>query len=205
MAPGTPRGRPHGRRMSAGMEELGWPLERLGEALAELSRRGGLSPREAPLPGEAPRLGALSAWVEGAATWLGVEAEPIATMYAEAEAMVEQAAPAILQLPGEATRFLLVLSGGRQIRVLGPGLRVCRLRATAVCGALRWPLDATLAAEVERALADAGVPPGRRPRARAAILRRRLGQSRIAGGWLLRRGPGAGLGRRRTRDLALRL
>ena len=60
-----------------------------------------------------------------------------------------------------------------------------------VCAALRRDFEAPLAAEVDQLLAEAGVPKRRQPRARAVILRERLGPSPVNCGWLLRLPPGA--------------
>lgn len=46
---------------------------------------------------------------------------------------------------------------------------------------------------MDRLLDQAGVPPRRRARARAALLREQLGPARVGGGWLLRPSPGASL------------
>jgi ATP-binding cassette, subfamily B, bacterial len=57
-----------------------------------------------------------------------------------------------------------------------------------------------VASSVERVLARADVPARRRERARAAILRERLGARRISGCWILRPRPGASIGRHARED-----
>jgi ATP-binding cassette subfamily B protein len=94
----------------------------------------------------------------------------------------------LLRLPGVGEpRFLGLLSGRqRWVAVLGPDLVVHWLRLPVLRAALCQALEAPLTADVERLLADIGVPGRRRERARQAILDQRLSAERIADCWLLR-------------------
>src|SRR5439155_27138181 len=95
---------------------LTWPPSRLGEAVVALARLRGWRLRGVAIPGcpevrdqDSPE--ALGAWLEMAAAWLGLEAEPVAVPYAEVEALVRGAGPAILRLPTTDKPGCLVLLG----------------------------------------------------------------------------------------------
>jgi len=163
------------------LETLAWPASRLGEALHALARGGGLEPASEPAgrPGDD-----VGSWIEAAAVAMGLEAEDIEAPYAEAESLVRRAAPALLRLP--AGGFLaLVRAGRRSVVLLGPDHRPRRVPVAAVRDALCRELDERTGPEIDGLLAEAGVPPRRRPRARAAMLRERLGKTPIGGFWLL--------------------
>ena len=186
--------------MMADLTPLAWPASRLDEALEALARRADLAPRAVEFlspPAELLQQGdeALGRWLRSAAGHLGLEAEPMEIPYGEVEPLLRQAGPALLRLPGDGEPcFLALLSGGRRrVSVLGPDLMVHRLRRAEVCAALCRDLEAPLAAQVDRLLVEAGVPARRQARARAAILRERLGSTPIGGCWLLRLPPGASL------------
>src|SRR5262249_961302 len=150
------------------LNTLAWPVTRLGEALATLARYCGLVPRERESP-EPPEgvaqedVEALGAWLVMAATWLGLEAEPVEVPYADIESSARGAGPALLRLPSAGPARFLVLLGGRRrsVSILGPDLVVHRLPLPAVCAALCQGLDTPWAADVARLIEEAGVP-GRR-------------------------------------------
>lgn len=170
------------------LDALSWPAGRLAEALSSLASRSGLGPRKLDLPqtGNTLDSDALERWIGAAAGVMGLEAEPVEAAYGEVEGLVRQSAPALLRLGADGHRFLVVLAGGRRrVTVLDPEHRLRRVPVEAVRDALRSELDARLAPEVDRLLEEAGVPAGRRPRARAAILAERLSAARIGGCWLL--------------------
>jgi ATP-binding cassette subfamily B protein len=162
-----------------------------------LARQGGLAPRsvEVPTPpGDLLRGGneALGRWVEAAAGYLGLEAEPLEVPYAEVEQLVRSASPALLRLRGQTDLcFLALLGGRRMVSLLGPDLVVHRLRPEVVRAALCQELEAPVAADVDRLLNEAGVPQRRQSRARQAILRQFLNAERLGGSWLLRLPPAA--------------
>jgi len=179
------------------LDTLSWPGSRLGEAMEALARESGLAPRSTnplPAPDSLARDGGetLAHWIEGAASALGLEAEPVAVPYTEVEYFVRSAGPALLRLPGEGEpRFLALLDGRRAVSVLGPDLAVHRLSPKIVRTALCHALEAPVVGEVERLLHEAGVPERHQSRARAALLRELLSSARLGGSWLLRVPPGA--------------
>ena len=78
------------------LHTLTWPVARLGEALEALARHSGLAPsgQETPMPPAGltqEAAAALGAWIENAAAWLGLEAEPMEATYPEVERLVRAA------------------------------------------------------------------------------------------------------------------
>ena len=68
--------------MRRSLHELSWPAARLGEAIETAGRRAGFGPHEAEVGAPPARLltgdsAALGRWIEAAAAWLGLEAEPV--------------------------------------------------------------------------------------------------------------------------------
>ena len=175
------------------LNTLAWPMGRLGEAIMVLARLRGWRLRglEAPVYQEGLEqegTEALGVWVEAAATWLGVEAEPVEVPYAEVESLVRRAGPALLRLPGlEKPGFLALLgSQGRRALLVGPDLAVHRITLAVLCTALCYAVEAPLMAEVAQVLAAVGVPRQRRARAQRAILDERLSAKRLGDCWVLR-------------------
>lgn len=174
------------------MTDLVWPQERLAEAMEVCARRVGLRVRPGPVPPppafaagpEAAR--ALEVWMEAAASWMGVEAEPVTVRHGEVAALLRHGGPALVAL-GEG-RTLVLLGGGR---VVGPDLRDHRLPAEAARALVTERVELPAGAEVDRVLDEAGVPPSRRAAARRALLDERLRTRVLAGGWLLRPAAGA--------------
>ena len=185
-----------------------WSLSQLGSGLEALARRSKLEPSAVPVPHPPSSLAALedaaasrdalNRWIESAANWLGVEAEPSAIPYEGLEQLLENAGPAVLQVPGNGPpRFLFLLPrtlfpGGRgRIVVLAPDLRTVSLRIDAARALLCSALEQTVAPEVDRLLNELGIPDPRRRAARAALLLERLRAREVGGCWLLRQSPGA--------------
>jgi ATP-binding cassette subfamily B protein len=136
---------------------------------------------------------AIGQWIEAAAAWLDVEAEPVNAFYTEIGPLLLGAGPALLRLPCDGEPCFLALLGGRRraVSVLGPDLRVYPVPLDLIRAGLCQRLEARFAADVDRLLDAAGIPARRRARARQAILREWLSEARIGGGWLLRLPPDA--------------
>src|SRR5215471_378537 len=184
------------------MENLCWPISQIGEAMRAVARHCDLSPRDGEVSNppaqlqldHSAELAALNEWVETAADFLGFEAEAIEAPYAEVEKMARGAGPALLLLP-EGRILAVIKSGAQHATVIAPDLKSHRAPVATICSVLRRPYEVNIEDEVERLLIQAGTPKRRLARARAAILRERLGRRRISGGWLLRTPPGAGFRR----------
>ncbi|HYU32452.1 MAG TPA: ABC transporter ATP-binding protein [Thermoanaerobaculia bacterium] len=180
-------------RRTADLDALAWPASRLGEALSALARRSGLDPAklDLPEPEDAASPDDLDRWIAAAASAMELEAEPVEASYGEVEALVQRSAPALLRLPGDRPRFLLLLDAKRSTaHILASDHQVRRAPLASLRDALRGEHDARLGPEVDRLLAEAEVPARRRARARAAILAERLTAARIGGFWLLDLPPG---------------
>ncbi len=194
------------------LRSITWPIEKLDEALGSLARKSSVAPqmsshqRTPPSPG--PEVIAqyggreIERYIESAASAHGIEAEPVETAYSEIDNLLSGAGPALLCVPVEGEpRFLAILGNvsastvrkgaSSSLSVLCPDLVTRRVSLQAVRAALCRSLEAPLIEETDRVLEEARVPPRRRERARAAILRERLSAARIRGCWLLRPSPGS--------------
>ena len=184
--------------MNPPLASLLWPAAELDQALALLLRHAGLAadPGAVPPAPAAADDDEVERWLAAAAAPLDLEAVPLDASHADAAALLAGCAPALVRVHDEdgAPRFLLLVRPARGgVRALGPDRRartvsIGRLRE-AVCG----PLERAAAPDVARVLERAAVPPRRRGRAAAALLRERLGARRVAGVWMLRPRPGAPL------------
>lgn len=187
---------------------LAWPVSRLGELIENLARRGGLAYRSEVIPRPPETLiqadeESLNRWIDVAAGYLELEADPVQLLYAESQDFIENAAPAILRLPPqlpskfdiEGNFLLLGLLKSKRGRVylLGPDLKVHTRPVEQIRKALSAPLETPLIPTVNHLLEEAQVPLARQKRARQAILLEQLGAARIQGGWLLRLSPGSNM------------
>ncbi|MCP4687273.1 MAG: ABC transporter ATP-binding protein, partial [Desulfobacterales bacterium] len=179
-----------------------WPASRLGEAAAILAEKSGmLSEPARPLSipdhvdGEDDER--VGRWIRLAAARLSLEGEAVESTYPEVEAMIRCASPALIRLPGEGpARYLALLKGGRRrVTVIGPDSTPRRIPTKVIRDLLTRELEAPLLEQIDRILREAGVEEHRRPRARTAILRERLGRARVGGCWLLKLAPGAHFGK----------
>jgi hypothetical protein len=182
---------------------LFWPLSQLGSGLEALARRSKLQPSavQAPPPpssiacleDSAASRDALDQWIESAATWLGLEVEPSAVPYEGLEQLIQNAGPAVLQVPGNgAPEFLFLLPRNRgRVSVLAPDLRTVSLPLEDVRALLCRTIEQTVAPEVDGLLDDADIADARRGVARAALLLERLRTKEVGGCWQLRQSPGA--------------
>jgi ATP-binding cassette subfamily B protein len=168
------------------------------EALARRSRLAG-RPADLPIPPQG-RFETVEEdfdrWLDIAAGEIGLEAEPVYSLYADIERLLEAGAPAVLRLPGtladDQPRLIALLQGGRRrLTILGPDLRKRRCRTEDLRSLLCEPYEVRIAGDIEQIIDEAGVREERRRRARTAILREHLASVRIEAGWLLRLNPGA--------------
>jgi ATP-binding cassette, subfamily B, bacterial len=194
--------------MKENLAALLWSLSELGSGLEALARKSELQPLGVQVPHPPSSLAsldnssasrdALSHWIESAGNWLGLEAEPSAVPYEGLEQLLENAGPAVLQVPGNGLpRFLFLLPRSLfprrrgHIAVLAPDLRTVSLRLDTARTLLCCALEETAAPEVDRLLDETGIPEARRGRARSALLLERLRTKEVGGCWQLRQSPGA--------------
>ena len=179
-----------------------WPLERAGEVIEALARRAGLSSREVAIPlapSDANGEG-LDRWIQNAAGWLGLEAEPVAIGYSELSESIGGAAPALIQIPSNGSQqpqFLALAksAGQRAAFLLGPDGVERRASLPSVHGVLCGNAEASVAGEIDRLLDAAQVNGKRRASARAKLMSERLAAKRVSLAWLLRDDPGVSLWR----------
>jgi len=186
------------------LPSLFWSLSQLGSGLEALARRSELQPSAVQVPPPPVSIAALdnstasrdalNQWIESAATWLGLEAEPSAVPYEGLERFIENAGPAVLQVWGDgAPKFLFLLPRNRRlVSVLAPDLRAVPLQLQEVRALLCRAIEETFAPDVDGLLDEAGIPETRRALARTALLLERLRNKEVGGCWLLRQSPGAG-------------
>ncbi len=192
------------------MDELAWPVARLGEAIEVLARRAGLDPLPAEAPGEPDcqdgDLPAIGHWIDWACGRVGVEAQAVDSPLADFGALLRGAGPALLWHGGGARPGILVLlkATPRTLHLIGPDLRPRRCPLERARQALCAGLEAPVAAEIDSLLAKAGVPERRRRRARTLLTRDRLSTQRQGGCWMLRLPAGANLWRHALRERLLR-
>jgi hypothetical protein len=185
---------------------LFWSLSQIGSGLEALARRSGLQPSPVQVPhppnsialdDAAASRDALNQWIESAATWLGLEAEPAAVPYQGLELLIKDAGPAVLQVPGSGPpRFLFLLPRnlGRRHRgcvaVLAPDLRTVPLKLEVLRTLLCGTLEEKAAPEIDGLLDEAGIAGARRGTAKAALLLEGLRTKDVGGCWMLRQSPG---------------
>jgi ATP-binding cassette subfamily B protein len=185
------------------LNEIAWPVSRLGELIENLARKSKLASQPVKLPQPPDTLleageETLGRWIDVAAGYLGLEVDAVETTYIETNNFVRAAGPLILRLPGSldenAPRLVaLVKSGRRRATILRPDLRTRKISLEALRTALCAPYETALVAGVDQLLDEAGVSPERLGYARRAIFQEQLGSVRIPGGWMLRLSPGANL------------
>jgi len=184
--------------MSATIDMAVWPAARLGEALEALAREYGLVQETEKTP-VAPAAAvqkdeeAAGRWLIAAADGLGFEIEPEETTYPKLPAVLADAAPALLRLPGEdGGRFLAILkSDAKTLSVIATNRDILKLSTEAVRAAFCADAEAEVIERLDPFLDGAGLSGRRRARARQALLEEQLGETRLRGCWYLRLSPGA--------------
>ena len=174
-----------------------WPASRVGEALFLLAAHARLSLAAVEQHAPPPDLDAdaMSTWIEVEADRGGFQAEPTFAPLANIDAVIENAAPALLQLralPGE-PYLALVGRRRRMLTALGPDRRLHRIRPDVVRDAVCLEFETPLTPDIDRSLDAIGLAPAKRARARAALLRERLAKVRFGGCWILRLPASAGV------------
>lgn len=178
------------------LRQCSWPASRLGEALYTLAQHSRLTPREVDVPVPEPQVAAdpelLSSWIESTAAWLGLDAHAVESAYIGIDQLLVKAGPAVLRLPGEEPRFVLLVRGrGRRPRLLSPELKLVPIALDVLRAAVCAELERPVVGEVERLLDVAEVPRRRRQRTRRRMLRDHIVNRVVSGCWLLHAGSGA--------------
>lgn len=172
------------------LDELAWPAERLGEAIAliadrVLPTRGGADVPVVPahlLEGGNRGLGV---WIEEASRSSGLDAETLTVRYSELPARLRRLGPTVWPLAQTPTsRFLVTLPGShRHLWVLTPDRRQERASVEVVRQAVCNEIESREGPRVDRLLEQTAVPESRRARARRALMDSRLSFTPLAGAW----------------------
>lgn len=183
------------------LAQAAWPVERLAEALQQLAQRAGLPTATTFDLATCPRLTALAdrprldGWLTGLATQLDLEIEAVESRYADLLTLVQNAAPALIQLPavrtdgttttgitvnddtttsdttaGQPTYLLLLKGGQHTVTLLTPRLKPWRVRPAEIVAALSDELVAPQLAILAPLLASAGIAPDRQRQVARTIL-----------------------------------
>ena len=183
--------------MTPELAALAWPASQLGQAIEALARKSGLAPQPVQIPAAPSSLdtdtAALQEWIDAAAQWFGVEAEPAAASYDTVDQMVRAAGPAIILMAANGEVKFLALLGAKKkaASLLSPDLKVTAVKPEAIRTALLERVEAPLEQGTLRLVERAGIPRRRQQRAREALMREQLRNRPIASCWMLRMAPGA--------------
>ena len=170
------------------LSHLLWPVDRLPDALEQMAQRASYGARPGELSAHDPEVEPSRVWMFALAGRLGVELEPITPLYRELPAVVERAAPAVLQVRRNGRPFYLVLLGTRwnKARLLARDSTVVSVETGRVLALVRQERQAGIAAEVDQLLAGVETPARARERVRGKLLLQRLGQVELRTCWIMR-------------------
>jgi len=186
--------------MSTESLALTWSAPQLARAIEAVARAGGLDVRLAQIPYDSRSAflpnDALDKWIQDNAQWFGLEAEYVDVTYDAVDEMLRQTGPALLQIRGDGeSEFLVLLGSGNSVSVLAPDLSTKKVSPSWVRSRLVGPIEEPLSREVQPLIERAGIPPQRRERACAALIRERLRNKSVTSFWKLRTPPGTSFAR----------
>jgi ATP-binding cassette subfamily B protein len=187
-----------------------WPLARAGEALAALGVQSriataGESPgapdADAMTGGERETNRALGRWIEAAAAWLGMEAEPAPISYLDLCRRLPGSAPALVRIPAAGEPRLLAILGGsrRRVSLLTPERTTRQVASRRLAGLLGSAKQASLGKGIDAILENLTLSASQRARVGAAVLDQRLRLEELDGVWLLRPDPSSSFTRQVAR------
>ena len=182
--------------------DIAWPASRLGELVENLAQKAKMLKHSDRLPQPPERLQRsdyedLGRWLDNAAATLGLEAEPVSTLYTDVDQFIRVGGPSILRFPASAEddqlKFLALIKGSKHRGyLLCPDLKVRKLHIEALRSVICQTYEAQITKLIDQVLVEVEVIEQRRERVKAAILKNQLGPVRIESGWLLRLPPSAG-------------
>lgn len=173
------------------LEEIGWPANRLADAMRALCEKAGLRPNPNPVDAAGTDSSTdIRARIEWYATVLGCEAETVHTSLRDLDDELRFAYPAILQLTDNV--FLAILeSGKRTARVLTSELKVRKVVLAELVRTIRKPSLEALQEPLQKLLAGSGIKASRQTKAIDKLVREQLALQRFENCWLLRPYAGA--------------
>ncbi|MBI1849402.1 MAG: ABC transporter ATP-binding protein [Planctomycetes bacterium] len=199
------------RRAVDFVDDLAWPADRAGEALAALARAAGVEGRQAPLVPAGLDFAnddALETWLDACAGALGVDIDPAPSTYGDLDRLLPSAEPLLVRVPRSGVPRFLAVAGhrGADLVILDPSLHRRCIAADDVRSLLRRPLDEPWESSADDLIQRAEIGGRRRERVRRALLISRLGRERIVGCWRVRMAAGESFARQlRGCGLASRL
>jgi ATP-binding cassette subfamily B protein len=178
------------------LRDVVWPASRAVEALEAAARRAGLpvspSGEIAPVWGASELApAAFDEWVSASARWLGIEAEPVLIEYAEVEAFLRGAAPALVRVAPKGDVLVVMGRRGNRIEVLTPHLRLERVRLAELRNAVCAVLEEQAVPVTQSWLESLQLEPSTTRTMRDAFLREFLAKLPVARCYLLRVPAGA--------------
>jgi len=168
--------------------DLLWPVDRLPDALEQMAQRAGYGASPGDLSTHDSGVEPSRIWMFALAGRLGVELEPITPLYRELPAVIERAAPAVLQVRRNGRPYYLVLLGTRwrKVRVLACDSSVVSIETSHVLALVRQEKQAGVAAEVDQLLSGIETSGRAREVVRGKLLLQRLGQQELRTCWIMR-------------------
>ncbi|HEY0159900.1 MAG TPA: ABC transporter ATP-binding protein [Thermoanaerobaculia bacterium] len=159
-----------------------WPASMLGEAVATLIGESRLSRRSVHVPPPPPLHddAETTRWLDAVARVVDVEITGRDVTWNAVDRLLGE--PMLVRLANG--RFLTVVRGhGRTAVLLDPEHGPVKVRTTVVRDAIRGPAEEPVERDIAQFLDDVQVAPGRRIRAREALLRSRIGEQPVARAW----------------------
>ncbi|HEU5054990.1 MAG TPA: hypothetical protein VFU21_00635, partial [Kofleriaceae bacterium] len=191
------------------LDAVAFAHEDLPAALEAAAIAARLARRRAPasalaVPAASDR-DALADFLDRLGRRLGLEVQPVVAGPHYLADVLADIAPALIELPGETTRWLVLLScGRRRAVVLDASLRVRRISRHALVEELIRPAAAPSTREAAQLIEAAGFAGRRARRAMRALVADRLSRIPIGGIWLLRVPAGRPLAEQASRAGLLR-
>lgn len=174
------------------LELIGWPADRLPDAVRALCEKAG-----ARLPQSIAAAAAANSDPRSRIEWharaLGAEAETLHTNLRDLDEALQRASPAILQV--SADTFIAILeTGKRTARVLSPDLKLRKIALDDLVETIRRPEMQSLQAPLHALLTRTRIKPSRQEQALESLCREQLALKRFENCWILR--PYAGASKR---------
>ncbi len=172
-----------------------WPMERLGEALAELSHNAALTQTNGDR-GPVPTPNSLSEftvglWLQSAASRLGVEAFRVRLEYQDLASVLRTTEPTIICVPGPEIRYIAVQHGDSEwVHLLGADFVLRRVEPTLLLRLLGGELEASHAGPLSSAFDMFGIDPACQVGVKNQLTRFLLARRGVTHAWEIRLASG---------------
>ena len=174
------------------LQEIGWPVDRLADAVSALCEKTGLKIEAAPAEAFAkPSYANITAQIERQAKALGCEAHTLHTNLRDLDRELPVAYPAIVKLP-EGVLAAILASDKKTAYLLTPELQLRTIPIAQLVSAIREPEMKALREPLQKLLSETGIKAARHARTMDAMLSEQLAVKRFENAWVLRPHPGVG-------------